>query len=76
MKSFDTYYASGIEADRAHIKSLLDHSLMLVTALVPHIGHERAAAIAKMRSRKRASRRNCCTWYSYRRRTSFMALSP
>ena len=47
MTSFDTYCASGIEADRARIKSLLDQSLMLVTALAPHIGYDRAAAIAK-----------------------------
>ena len=47
MKSFDTYCACGIEADRPRIKSLLDRSLMLVTALTPHIGYDRAAAIAK-----------------------------
>ncbi|MEO7253518.1 MAG: class II fumarate hydratase, partial [Casimicrobium sp.] len=47
MKSFDTYCASGIEADRVRIKSLLDRSLMLVTALAPHIGYDRAATIAK-----------------------------
>ena len=47
MNSFDTYSASGIEADRARIKSLLDQSLMLVTALAPHIGYDRAALIAK-----------------------------
>ena len=47
MQSFDTYCASGIEADPARIKSLLDQSLMLVTALAPHIGYDRAAAIAK-----------------------------
>jgi len=46
-KSFETYCASGIEADRVRIKSLLDQSLMLVTALAPHIGYDRAAAIAK-----------------------------
>lgn len=47
MTSFDKYCASGIEADRARIKSLLGRSLMLVTALAPHIGYDRAAAIAK-----------------------------
>ena len=47
MTSFDTYCASGIEADRARIKSFLDQSLMLVTAIAPHIGYDRAAAIAK-----------------------------
>jgi len=37
----------GIEASRARIAELVDRSLMLVTALAPHIGYDRAAAIAK-----------------------------
>jgi fumarate hydratase class II len=47
MVSFDTYCAQGIEADRPRISELLEKSLMLVTALTPHIGYDRAAAIAK-----------------------------
>ncbi|PLK50808.1 class II fumarate hydratase [Uliginosibacterium sp. TH139] len=47
MASFDTHCAQGIEPDRARIAELLGHSLMLVTALSPHIGYDRAAAIAK-----------------------------
>jgi fumarate hydratase, class II len=47
MSGFDLYCARGIEPDRARIAELLDHSLMLVTALSPHIGYDRAAAIAK-----------------------------
>lgn len=47
MTSFDTYCARGIEADRARIADLLTHSLMLVTALTPHIGYDRAAEIAR-----------------------------
>ncbi len=47
MVSFDTYCAKGIEADRPRISELLEKSLMLVTALTPHIGYDRAAAIAK-----------------------------
>jgi fumarate hydratase class II len=47
MKSFEANCASGIEADRARIAALLASSLMLVTALSPHIGYDRAAAIAK-----------------------------
>ena len=37
----------GIEANRARIGELVDRSLMLVTALAPHIGYDKAAAIAK-----------------------------
>ncbi|GAB4062135.1 class II fumarate hydratase [Uliginosibacterium sediminicola] len=47
MRSFDAHCARGIEPDRTRIASLLDNSLMLVTALNPHIGYDRAAAIAK-----------------------------
>ncbi len=47
MASFDTHCAQGIEAERERIAELLSRSLMLVTALAPHIGYEPAAAIAK-----------------------------
>ena len=46
-KSFDIHCAQGIQANEARIRTLLDHSLMLVTALTPHIGYDRAAQIAK-----------------------------
>ncbi len=45
--SFERYCAAGIEADRARIGELLGRSLMLVTALAPHIGYDRAAKIAR-----------------------------
>ena len=47
MASFDTYCARGIEPDRKRIAELLANSLMLVTALSPQIGYDRAADIAK-----------------------------
>ena len=47
MVSFDRNCASGIRANRAVIDAHLRDSLMLVTALNPHIGYENAAAIAK-----------------------------
>ena len=37
----------GIKADKKKIKQFLDNSLMLVTALAPHIGYDNAARIAK-----------------------------
>ncbi|MGH7368378.1 MAG: class II fumarate hydratase [Candidatus Rokuibacteriota bacterium] len=46
-ESFDTYCARGIEPDRERIRFLLERSLMLVTALAPRLGYDRAAAIAK-----------------------------
>jgi fumarate hydratase class II len=47
MASFDEHCARGIEPDRERIAELLHGSLMLVTALAPHIGYDRAAQIAK-----------------------------
>ena len=46
MRSFDQHCAKGIEARGERIAEFLDQSLMLVTALVPHIGYDKAAAIA------------------------------
>jgi fumarate hydratase class II len=45
--SFTTHCVVGIRANREHIDELLQRSLMLVTALNPHIGYDKAAQIAK-----------------------------
>jgi fumarate hydratase class II len=45
--SFEEHCARGIEPDRKRIDDLLRRSLMLVTALNPHIGYDNAAKIAK-----------------------------
>jgi fumarate hydratase class II len=45
--SFREHCAEGIEPDRARIGDLMGRSLMLVTALNPHIGYDKAAKIAK-----------------------------
>jgi len=46
-KSFANYCIRGLKADKKKIKELLNNSLMLVTALAPHIGYDNAAKIAK-----------------------------
>ena len=46
-KTFALYCVRGIKADKKRIKYLLDNSLMLVTALAPKIGYDKAAKIAK-----------------------------
>ena len=46
-RSFTDNCVVGIRADKARIRELMERSLMLVTALAPTIGYERAAAIAK-----------------------------
>jgi fumarate hydratase class II len=45
--SFEEHCAAGITPNLANLKKNLDNSLMLVTALNPHIGYEKAAKIAK-----------------------------
>ena len=47
-KTFALYCVKGIKADKKKIKSYLDNSLMLVTALTPKIGYDKAANIAKL----------------------------
>lgn len=47
MHSFDRHCVRGIEADQARIGELVARSLMLVTALTPHIGYDKSAQIAK-----------------------------
>ena len=47
MSSFEKYCVRGIEANHERIAELMERSLMLVTALTPYIGYDRAAEIAK-----------------------------
>jgi fumarate hydratase class II len=47
MASFERHCVRGILANRERIAELVERSLMLVTALTPHIGYDRAAEIAK-----------------------------
>jgi fumarate hydratase, class II len=57
MRSFDVHCARGIEPDTARIAELVARSLMLVTALTPHIGYDKAAEIAKRAHREGLSLR-------------------
>jgi fumarate hydratase, class II len=51
-ENFEEHCARGIEPNLARIEQLMRESLMLVTALNPHIGYEKAAAIAKNAHKK------------------------
>ncbi|NKE65802.1 class II fumarate hydratase [Ramlibacter sp. RBP-2] len=57
MASFNDHCAVGIEPNRERIAELVDRSLMLVTALNPHIGYDKAAQIAKQAHREGTSLR-------------------
>lgn len=55
----------GIEPNRARISELLSRSLMLVTALNPHIGYDKAAFIAKKAHKEGSSLRDAAVASGY-----------
>ncbi|HXE20811.1 MAG TPA: class II fumarate hydratase [Rhodoferax sp.] len=57
LSSFNDHCAVGIEPNRARITELVDRSLMLVTALNPHIGYDKSAQIAKKAHKEGSSLR-------------------
>jgi fumarate hydratase class II len=63
--SFEEHCARGIEANQARIGELLERSLMLVTALAPHIGYDRAAEIAKQAHRDGTTLRDAAMSLGY-----------
>ena len=65
IAGFDANCARGIEPDHARIAELLSRSLMLVTALAPHIGYDKAAEIAKRAHRERVSLREAALALGY-----------
>ena len=64
-RSFEEHCARGIEPDEARIRELLERSLMLVTALSPHIGYDRAAEIAKKAHREGSTLREAALALGY-----------
>jgi len=65
MASFEEHCARGIEPDRERIAALLHGSLMLVTALAPRIGYDRAAEIAKKAHHERTGLREAAIALGY-----------
>jgi fumarate hydratase class II len=59
-RSFTDYCVVGIEANRDKINHFLNDSLMLVTALNPHIGYDNAAKVAKLAFQERSTLREAC----------------
>ncbi len=64
-RSFDEHCARGIDPDTGRIAELLERSLMLVTALSPHIGYDRAAEIAKKAHREGTTLREAALALGY-----------
>jgi fumarate hydratase class II len=64
-RSFEEHCARGIEANQGRIRELVERSLMLVTALSPHIGYDRAAEIAKKAHRDGSTLREAALALGY-----------
>ncbi len=65
MVSFNDHCAVGIEPNHARIEELVSRSLMLVTALNPHIGYDKAAQIAKKAHKEGTSLREAALATGY-----------
>ena len=65
IPSFVKFCVAGIELNRAQIDAHLKASLMLVTALNPHIGYDKAAQVAKNAHKKKISLRESAVELGY-----------
>jgi fumarate hydratase, class II len=73
-RSFTTHLLSGLEIDRERIAAHLANSLMLVTALSPRLGYDKAAEIAHLALHQRLTLRQACLQLGYLDGPSFDAL--
>jgi fumarate hydratase class II len=64
-RSFRAHCVAGLRPDEARIRELLERSLMLVTALAPVIGYDRAAEIAKLAHRSGTTLREAALALGY-----------
>jgi fumarate hydratase class II len=64
-RSFEEHCVRGIEPNLPRIRELVERSLMLVTALAPHIGYDRAAEIAKKAHRDGSTLREAALALGY-----------
>jgi fumarate hydratase class II len=71
VRSFTDNCVVGIRANEARIHELMERSLMLVTALAPHIGYEKAAKIAKSAHANGTTLREEATRLGYVSETEF-----
>ena len=65
VASFDERCMSGLRANREKMRENLHRSLMLVTALSPHIGYENAAKVAKKAYDEELSLRDACVAFGF-----------
>lgn len=65
IHSFDIHCARGIKVNKERMEELVEKSLMLVTALSPHIGYEKSAEIAKKAFKDNSSLREAALALGY-----------
>jgi fumarate hydratase class II len=65
MQSFQQHCVAGLQANLPQLERNLERSLMLVTALSPHIGYDRAAQIAKQAQQQGSSLREAALQSGY-----------
>ena len=63
--SFTEHCIVGIEVNRETIAGYVENSLMLVTALNPHIGYDKAAQIAKKAHKEKSSLKDAAVTLGY-----------
>ena len=71
MSSFEEHCVRGISPNKERIGELLARSLMLVTALAPHIGYDRAAEIAKKAHKEGTTLREAAAALGYVKEQDF-----
>jgi len=64
-RQFTDHLVVGLEADRERIAGFVRDSLMLVTALTPHIGYDKAATVAHKAHHEKTSLREACLALGY-----------
>ncbi|MGB7058636.1 MAG: class II fumarate hydratase, partial [Geitlerinemataceae cyanobacterium] len=69
--NFTEFLLKGLQANRSQIQSHVDRSLMLVTALAPHIGYDKAAQVAHLASEKDLTLKEACLELGYVSETEF-----
>lgn len=65
MRQFNHHCVAGIEPNNDQISEHVNRSLMLVTALNPHIGYDKAAQVAKKAHRENTSLKQACVELGY-----------
>lgn len=73
VTSFTTHCLNGLQPDRERIDALLQGSLMLATALVPHIGYDKTAEIARLAHEKKLSLKEASEQLGYVSKEDFDA---